>query len=670
MSVIRFQNVSKTFSRGGGSKLLRSYLGLLLNRTRRDPFYALKDVSFTVEHGESVAIIGSNGAGKSTLLSLVAGLTPPDAGTVEVNGRVAALLELGVGFHPELTGSENVRLNAALMGLSRQRTSEVFRDIVEFSGIGDFIDEPIRAYSAGMVLRLAFSVAIYCEPEILLIDEVLVVGDQAFQAKCIEKIREFRRQGKTLLSVSHSPEMVRAFCDRAIWIDHGRLVRTGGAAEVLEAYQRGDMVAPPTKVWIEIGAARGEREANDRVYPFEPESGTLAAFLKSMPAIDGVRVEAADAGVLRSVGERLTDLRTVTVSGEAGSAEAESAFALLRDAGFVQVWVRDRRDRAGEEFGFVSPKTAETDENARLLRRAAEIAAFRPLAPEPGWRFDVAWDEPDDATQERRRIWEHFRTAGVMAPLDVTWVEGIRTRLYLGNDQSKQLFIGGRFDPNELSLLSRVLSPGMVMVDAGANEGLYTLVAASRLGGSGAVLAFEPSPREFARLSANCRLNRFENVRLFPLALSDRNGTAALAIADTEHSLQNVLGDLPANVKLRRRVAVPLARLDDVPGIAELRRLDVLKMDVEGAEHALLRGGEVTIRKHRPLILFEYSDDLLKQQGSSSAALLAVLNGWGYRIYAFSATTGEPVAFAPGVDSLNLIAAPEDCDFPGFAAGK
>jgi ABC-type polysaccharide/polyol phosphate transport system ATPase subunit len=238
MPLIRFQNVSKAFSRATGSKLLRTYLGLLFQRHSHEVFYALKDVSFEVEHGESVAVIGSNGAGKSTLLSLVAGLTHPDGGEVEVNGRVAALLELGVGFHPELTGSENVRLNAALMGLSRQRTREVFGSIVDFAGLGDFIDQPIRSYSTGMVLRLAFAVAIHCEPEILLIDEVLVVGDQAFQAKCMDKIHEFRAQGKTLLFVSHSPEMLRKLCDRAIWIDHGRLMRTGPADEVLEAYTR------------------------------------------------------------------------------------------------------------------------------------------------------------------------------------------------------------------------------------------------------------------------------------------------------------------------------------------------------------------------------------------------------------------------------------------------
>src|SRR5262249_42903643 len=156
-----------------------------------------------------MAVVGPNGAGKSTLLGLVAGLSSPDSGTVSVNGRVAALLELGSGFHPDLTGSENVHLNASLLGLSRKRTSQLFDEIADFSGIGEFIDEPLRTYSTGMTMRLAFSVAIHMDPEILLIDEVLAVGDAAFQVKCFEKIRQFRQAGKTLLCVSHASGMVQ-----------------------------------------------------------------------------------------------------------------------------------------------------------------------------------------------------------------------------------------------------------------------------------------------------------------------------------------------------------------------------------------------------------------------------------------------------------------------------
>ena len=194
MNVIEFHNVSKTFHRHAGQMLLRNHLSRFFNKQKEDPFFALKHVSFAVEQGESLAVIGSNGAGKSTLLGLVAGISQPDEGAVTVDGQVTALLELGSGFHPDLTGRENVQLNAALLGMSRRQTAAAFEHIVEFSGIREFIDEPLRTYSTGMVMRLAFSVAINRDPEILLIDEVLAVGDAAFQAKCIDKIHEFRKR--------------------------------------------------------------------------------------------------------------------------------------------------------------------------------------------------------------------------------------------------------------------------------------------------------------------------------------------------------------------------------------------------------------------------------------------------------------------------------------------
>src|ERR1700730_1667325 len=209
MSAVEFQNVSKIFHRHTGKLLLRYRLKQLFTSEVGEPFYALKNVSFRMEHGESLAVIGANGAGKSTLLGLAAGLALPDEGRVTVDGRVAALLELGSGFHPDLTGEENVRLNAALLGLSRKRTSELFDQIIEFSGIGhEFIDEPLRTYSTGMVMRLAFSVAINMDPDVLLVDEILAVGDTAFQEKCFQRVHEFRNSGRSLLCVSHAPCMV------------------------------------------------------------------------------------------------------------------------------------------------------------------------------------------------------------------------------------------------------------------------------------------------------------------------------------------------------------------------------------------------------------------------------------------------------------------------------
>ena len=236
MSVIEFNNVSKCFRRHSGRALLRTHLTRWYKPGESERFWALRNVSFSLDHGEGLAVVGANGAGKSTLLSLVAGLAPADQGYVSVNGRIASLFELGSGFHSDLTGVENIRLNASLLGLSRSRLNHLFDQIVEFSDIGDFVDEPIRTYSSGMLMRLAFSVAIHLDPEVLLVDEVLAVGDSAFQQKCFDKILEFRKAGKTLLCVSHAVGMVQQFCDRALWLDHGELLMDGKIDQVLDAY--------------------------------------------------------------------------------------------------------------------------------------------------------------------------------------------------------------------------------------------------------------------------------------------------------------------------------------------------------------------------------------------------------------------------------------------------
>jgi ABC-type polysaccharide/polyol phosphate transport system ATPase subunit len=237
MTAIEFEGVSKSFGRHAGRMLLRQRLLHWARTSPRERFYALKNVSFRLEAGEGLAVIGSNGAGKSTLLSLVAGLARPDCGRIQVNGRMAALLELGSGFHPDLTGAENIRMNASLIGLTRRRTAEVFDQIVDFADIGDFINEPVRTYSTGMAMRLAFSVTISMDPDIMLVDEILAVGDQAFQAKCFGRVQAARRQGKTFLCVSHATGMVQELCDSAIWLDHGELMMSGRISEVMDAYR-------------------------------------------------------------------------------------------------------------------------------------------------------------------------------------------------------------------------------------------------------------------------------------------------------------------------------------------------------------------------------------------------------------------------------------------------
>ena len=240
--IVVFDHVSKAFDLHRGRS--RSFKELLVNFGRwrqprvRDDLHALQDVSFSIAPGETVGFIGSNGAGKSTLLKLIARILEPDSGTVTVGGRVGALLELGAGFHPDLTGRENVYLNASIMGLNRRDVDRRFDEIVAFSELERFIDVPVKHSSSGMYVRLGFAVAVNMEPEILLVDEVLAVGDQAFQHKCVERMVQLRRSGVTIVFVSHGLSIIETFCDKAIWLDSGIIQAQGNVTDVVTDYLR------------------------------------------------------------------------------------------------------------------------------------------------------------------------------------------------------------------------------------------------------------------------------------------------------------------------------------------------------------------------------------------------------------------------------------------------
>ncbi len=199
-------------------------------------FWALRDVDLDVERGAFVGLIGHNGSGKSTLLKLLAGIHRPTAGDLVVDGRVSALLELGSGFHPELSGRENVYLNGAILGLTRREMDAAVDEIIDFSGIGDFIDAPVKVLSSGMYVRLGFAVSVHVEPEILLVDEVIAVGDEEFQRRCLDHMYELRRRGVTIVLVSHSIPLVEGLCDEVVWLDHGRVEQIGESSEVCNAY--------------------------------------------------------------------------------------------------------------------------------------------------------------------------------------------------------------------------------------------------------------------------------------------------------------------------------------------------------------------------------------------------------------------------------------------------
>ena len=237
---IILEGVSKRFLKRNTHSFKEAFVGWVQRkRVRADSFTALHDVSFQIGEGESVAVLGLNGSGKSTTLKLISGVLEPDDGTVLTRGRVAGLIEVGAGFHGDLSGRENVYLNAAILGMSRKEIDERFDDIVAFSEIGEFIDQEVKHYSSGMFMRLAFSVAIHVELDVLLVDEVLSVGDAPFRAKCTAKIKELIGQGVTMVVVSHSVNLVRELCERGILISHGNVVFDGPIEDAIERMNAG-----------------------------------------------------------------------------------------------------------------------------------------------------------------------------------------------------------------------------------------------------------------------------------------------------------------------------------------------------------------------------------------------------------------------------------------------
>ena len=282
MSAITLDGVSKVYRRYGHQRrlaTLKSALltGSLVRHLRPDEsFRALDDVSLTVAAGATCGIIGRNGSGKSTLLKLVAGITRPTSGQVGVSGRISALIELGAGFHPEISGRENVFINGVMLGMSRREIDRRFDEIVEFAELEDFIDAPVKTYSSGMYMRLGFAVAVHVDPEILLVDEVLAVGDEGFSLKCLDKFAEFKRRGKTILLVTHALSLVERFCDEAVWLDGGRKRMVGDPRRVVQMYLSDVEQAEDAHLAAEDAKAQQASAASDPPPPPDREAAEQA----------------------------------------------------------------------------------------------------------------------------------------------------------------------------------------------------------------------------------------------------------------------------------------------------------------------------------------------------------------------------------------------------------
>lgn len=236
--VIKFDHVTKDFSLQS-QKTFKEFLpALFMGEKTANKFTALSDISFEIQKGEVVGIIGPNGSGKSTILKLIAGVMSPTAGRIRVHGQISPLIELGAGFHPELTGKENIYLNGAILGLKRHEIDAQFNDIVDFAELWDFVDQPVKHYSSGMYMRLGFSIAIHVHPEILIVDEILAVGDTAFQEKCFAKMTEFKKaKDITIVFVSHNLEQIENFCSRVIYLNHHQILADGNSQIIVEKYK-------------------------------------------------------------------------------------------------------------------------------------------------------------------------------------------------------------------------------------------------------------------------------------------------------------------------------------------------------------------------------------------------------------------------------------------------
>ena len=324
MTAIELVDVSKIYRRYSGRQFstLKSALlqrSLMQNLRPNEVFPALTDVSFAVPRGATYGVIGKNGSGKSTALKLVAGITKPTRGTVRVAGRISALIELGAGFHPEISGRENVFINGIMLGLTKREVQDRFDEIVDFAELREFIDAPVKTYSSGMYMRLGFAVAIHVDPDVLLVDEVLAVGDEGFTHKCLDKFGEFRRRGKTILLVTHALSLVERFCDEALWLDAGRAMMHGDPKRVVDAYLtnveegEGVLLAATTARAVEEASRQG-REGQERR---EKQAGQVGQERREGPG--GSEGQEGSEG--RQEGERLDTSQSV--EGRWGSREVE-----------------------------------------------------------------------------------------------------------------------------------------------------------------------------------------------------------------------------------------------------------------------------------------------------------------------------------------------------------
>jgi ABC-type polysaccharide/polyol phosphate transport system ATPase subunit len=397
---IRATNVSRVFTLNVVKE--RSLKETILRRglSPKRELWALRDVDFEITPGQTFGIVGQNGSGKSTLLKLIAGVFAPSSGTVEVGGRVGSLIEVGAGFHPEFTGAENVYLSAAIHGLSRSYVDEHLAEIIEFAELEEFADVPVKTYSTGMYMRLGFSVAMNVLPDVLLLDEVLAVGDEDFQAKCFGRIWDFKRGGGSIVFVSHDPSAVEQLCDRAILLEQGRVVERGAADEVVRAYHRRLTTRRPRVTTDrvlgratgscqihEVRAVGGEQGVRDRFVEGEPFA--VEVWLRSETGLVAAQLTIGfrDAG-----GRALAGQTTPALDLAAGELQS------------VRLHLHEPPLRDGRFFVDVTVSSHEQDRELASAENALELTVFAQEASASGpIRLGATWELPAPAPEAEQR---------------------------------------------------------------------------------------------------------------------------------------------------------------------------------------------------------------------------------------------------------------------------
>lgn len=625
---------------------------------RGETVRALDNVSLSIGRGERVGILGQNGSGKSTLLKVISQVLTPSAGDVQVTGRVSALLELGIGFAGELPGRENVLQYGILQGLTREEIAARYDEIVTFAELGDFIEQPIRTYSSGMVLRLAFACAVFTDPDVLIIDEALSVGDSYFQAKCLHKIRTMLERGITFLYVSHSADSVRSLCQRGILMEGGRAVLDGPADDVAREYERraflrasryqgGAGALSESAAALPEPQSPNEREFAQRVAGMRSGSGRVRA--TSLDVIGdadiatdslafgcpielrvGYRVTetpAPDTCIAVSICDRLGNQlvhfnsldKGIDIGGAVPGTRGSVSFRLENrfcpgDFGVIVGIAAMQRHPTAPAFWV-------NDDLYDYCIGGATFSVPLGSAIASMWGA-IALPYTAEAQREAARV---GITLSDLPPFTM--------RLHSAPDAfvSREIARDGIWEAFETRVVREILRHVDYFVDAGANIGWYSLVGGLALKGRGMVIAFEPDAANFALLAQNVAENGLDHVRLNHAALADAPGERELF-----RSPDNLGDHRLYDSGSKGRTAVPVAVTTfDAAAAPYLAGPCLVKMDTQGSEAMIIAGMREYLSAHavNMALLVEFWPFGLANAGSSAAALLALLEPLGFQAW-------------------------------------